>query len=262
MPPAMAVTYANLTSSEDAAAHPVVMALLGLGAHGTSKPRYIGLRVRAGAQPPQAVVGVCGAGAENPDACPGHLLPDRLPAAALVCCMSCHHLIGSKNPHFDLRSVGARLGVWRENGWFCQKTCVHISGGAPPPTRLAPTQAFDTLEAASADECVRQALGIANPAGGGGLRARWLGLRLDTRPDGGAHVVGVCFNAQNPERGCPGHDTALASIGDATACCLRCGRTVASRKSKRLARRDVTPGRALVGSGGEVVGWICERCRR
>ena len=119
---------------------------------------------------------------------------------------------------------------------------------------------FDTIEAASADERVREALGISiakRP------RARWIGLRLDTQSDGTRRVIGVCHTHQAP-RGCPGHALALRNLVDAAVCCGGCGPAVASDEGAKRGKavgRDLRKGRHVVGTGGEVTGWLCIACK-
>ena len=110
---------------------------------------------------------------------------------------------------------------------------------------------FDDIETAAADESVRQALGLSASKT---PRARWIGLRLDTQPDGSRRVVGVCL-AHNTPHGCPGHALALRYLSDATACCAGCGRAVASTGGVKHADGGLGEGRAVLGAGGRVTGW-------
>ena len=94
--------------------------------------------------------------------------------------------------------------------------------------------------------------------GGHPLRARWIGLRYDTQPDGSRLVVGVC-HAHHTPRGCPGHALALRYLNDAAACCVVCGAAVA--KSDAGQQEGAKYGSAVLDAAGEVTGWMCVGCK-
>ena len=56
---------------------------------------------------------------------------------------------------------------------------------------------FDDVETAAADVRVREGLGLSTPTYKHG-RARGIGLRHDTQPDGSRVVVGVCHAHNTP----------------------------------------------------------------
>ena len=249
-------TWASFTTIDEALTHNLMLALLGLEhAHVSGDnmlvPRYIGLRQVPGAQPPDAVLGVCGRGNA---ACPGHRLPLRSAKQATV-----GQSAGSASE--ARHAVGAVEGKPTPGGWRCRCVC----RGTAPPRAGDPSRprfgVFDDCETATTDERVREALGISaskHPC------ARWIGLRLDTQPDGNRRVVGVCHN-HNTAYGCPGHALALRHLSDATACCRECGKAVTSAAGVTRANAnggDAKNGAAVLDAGGTVTGWICLTCKR
>ena len=223
--PSTMATWTSFTTIDDALTHNLTLALLGLE-HGHLPsdnrlvPRYIGLREVLGVQPPDTVLGVC---ARGDAACPGHRLPLSSSQQALACCVDCGALVGSSQYH----EAGAVFGCSTPAGWVCGGT--HRGGAPPAPVLGDPSRprfgAFDDVVAASADERVREALGLGvskKPC------ARWVGLRYEAQPDGSRRVVGVC-HAHNTPSGCPGHAPALRHLSDSTACCLESGVATTSK---------------------------------
>ena len=107
-------TWASFTTIDEAITHNLTLALLGLE-HVSSfslhegVPRYIGLREVPGAQPPDAVLGVCTRGDGS---CPGHRLPLHSALQAFACCMECGALIGHNYcPTEILRAAGVVRGT-------------------------------------------------------------------------------------------------------------------------------------------------------
>ena len=263
-------TWASFTTIDDALTHNLTLALLGLEhAHipGGNRlvPRYIGLREVPGAQPPDAVLGVC---ARGDAACPGHRLPLDSSKHALACCVKCDALVAAAcGPSNWRRAVGAVGGKPTPDGWVCLCTC---HGPAPPLPRAGDRSrprfgVFGDVETAAADARVREALGLSVSVKAPHItRARWIGLRYDTQPDGSRRVVGVC-HAHNTALGCPGHALALRYLGDATASCVGCGGVVRTPHRRRAAPlgggRLPMIGNAVLDAAGAVTGWICTTCR-
>ena len=255
-------TWASFTTIDDALTHNLTLALLGLEhARISSKdvaPRYIGLREVPGAQPPDAVLGVCSRGDA---ACPGHRLPLHSATQALACCIDCDALVGvSSGASADfMRAAGAAPGAPARAGWRCKYVCSRAARPRPDDPSRPLFGDVDNVEAAADDERVREALGLSASKQ---TRARWIGLRLDTFSDGTRRVVGVC-HAHHTEHWCPGHALALRYLADATACCCACGAVVATTEGvDRAAARGgaVALGKADLDAGGRVTGWVCRAC--
>ena len=258
--------WASLTSSDEAMTHNVTRALLGLAyvkrTHFDNvAPRYLSLREVPGAQPPDAVLGVCARGGA---ACPGHRLPLHWTTHAFVCCVKCGALVGDRYSRCNevRRAAGAITGVGNPaSGWRCQAVC----RGPAPPRPGDPSRprfgVFDDIKTAASDERVREALGLSASKA---VRARWIGLRLDTQRDGSRLVVGVC-HAHNTACGCPGHPLALRNLSDATACCAGCGREVTTRAGVQRARANggtLHMGNIVRDDGVQEAGWLCLKCQR
>lgn len=220
-------TYVAFTPKSEALTHNLTRALLGLehdktrGINNTI-PRYIDLREAPGAQPQDAVVGVCARG----DACPGHRLPLDSAAHALTCCVHSGALLGESNGQSSAarRAAGAITGVATPDRWRCQRVCRGPFAPRPGDPSRTIFGVFKDVASAKAEERVREALGMTTSKS---VRARWVDLHVGTQPDGSRCVVGVC-HAVNTPRECPGHSLALHNVTDATACCLGCGVAVAS----------------------------------
>ena len=208
-------TWASFTTIDDALTHHT-LALLGLE-HVKMKgsnvvPRYIGLREVPGAQPPDAVLGVCARGGA---ACLGHRLPLHAAMQTWTCCVKCGARVGSCGTPFT-RASGAAYGVRTPDGWVCDGTCRAVAPAPPLPDDWSRPKfgVFDDVETAAADERVRVALGLSRSmCGGRPMRTRWIGLCYEAQTDGSRLVVGVC-RAHNTARGCPGHAVALRSVND------------------------------------------------
>lgn len=133
-------TYAAFTSAAEARMHNLTRALLGLE-HKTSAfnrvaPRYIDLREVRGAQPPDAVLGVC---ARGDAACPGHRLPLHSASEAVACCIECGAILANTHCSVEARrAAGAVEGKPTPRRVASQ---IHV----PWPIRPAPRRPFETL---------------------------------------------------------------------------------------------------------------------
>ena len=259
-------THASFTTIDEAITHNLTLALLGLEYVKSVRlqsaiPRYIGLREVPGAQPPDAVLGVC---ARGDAACPGHRLPRDKAKQALTCCVECGALVGVKSDTLPglLREAGAVLGTSTPDGRRCKCVCRGPAAPRPGDPSRPVFGVFDDIETAAADERVREALEISlsmKP------RARWVGLRLDVQPDGSRRVVGVC-HAHSTARGCPGHALTLRHLADAAACCGGCGAAVTTKpdavRRAKANGSNLKLGGAVLDAGGQVTGWVCRACSR
>ena len=231
--------------------------------------RYIGLREVPGAQPPDAVLGVC---ARGDAASPGHRLPLHSAEHAFACEKS-GALVGLSDE--AQRKASAIKGEPMPDGWRC---CVGCRGPSPPPPpgdRSRPRFGiFDDVETAAADVRVREALGLAaSQHSPRAARARWIGLLYETQPDGSRLVVGVCHTHKHTTRvpwALPGGCASLSDpdrvrvSGARHSGGTRCRPAMARRGPQRVA--VVRLGKALLdtptaGSRGRVY-QVCSPARR
>ena len=222
----------------------------------------IGLRKVPGAQPPDAMLGVC---ARGDGACPGHRLPLDSAAKAFACCVVCDTIVGSaEGPNGAARrAAGAVPGQPTPKAWRCQRVCRGLV--PPPPPPCDPSRPIfgvvDNVHTSEADVRVREALGLSASKT---PRARWIGLPLDTLPDGSRRVIGVC-HAHNTPRSCPAPPQALRYQADATACCSGCSEAVTMSQAA-LQRAQASGGALMRGvavfdRGGQATAWTCNKLR-